>query len=77
MDDKIELPTKHSESETRNREKRLVERFVPDISIYYKIHKRDEFLLCVVPNSRITLSKVYTRRASDKKLPSLLFGYVS
>ena len=30
------------------------------------IHNTGEFLLYIVPNSRITLSKIYTRRTSDK-----------
>ena len=32
----------------------------------YKHHKAVEFLVCVFPNSTVTLSKVYTRRTGDK-----------
>ena len=34
----------------------------------YKEHKEVGFLVFVVPNSTITLSKVYTRRISDKTI---------
>ena len=34
----------------------------------HKYQNTAEFLVCVVPNTRITLSKVCTRRTSDKAI---------
>ena len=34
----------------------------------YKHHNTFDFLVCVFHNSTITLSKVYTRRTSDKAI---------
>ena len=34
----------------------------------YKHHNILEFLICIFPNSAITLSKVYISRASDKAI---------